>query len=311
MTLGIDVSKWQATTPSLSGLDFLFARASVGLASDTKYQMHIANARAAGLVVGAYHFAYSGSIAAQAAIFLAAAGDVDFYFVDIEGKQAPTQAETKSFIDACHKVGKPCGLYHSDSGYFQAGQDYNWVAKWSPTPPSRHWNFWQYQGSPLDKDRFNGTVAQLRALAHPETGADVPTPSSYIPGYTAFVKKTGNIRSAPTLTATIYRVSAGESWLVTCWEKGQVDPADGSDQWLVQWANNRWEYTAHSNITTGPTAPAGGDCSDEVKAATDPLNAQIAQLQTDVTNATLAGAQAEWDRQYRSATVAVNLAPRP
>ena len=144
-----------------------------------------------------------------------------------------------------------------------------------------------------------------------ETGAAVPTPSSYIPGYTAFVKKTGNVRSAPALTATIYRVSAGENWLVTCWEKGQVDPADGSDQWLVQWANNRWEYTAHSNITSGPTAPVGGDCTAEVKAATDPLNAQIAQLQTDVTNATLAGAQAEWDRQYRSATVAVNLAPRP
>jgi hypothetical protein len=144
-----------------------------------------------------------------------------------------------------------------------------------------------------------------------ETGADVPTPSSYIPGYTATIKATANIRSAPSLTATVYRVTTGETWNVTCWEKGQVDPADGSDQWLCAWSNasKRWEYTAHSNVTS--TNPSGGDCSAEVKAATAPLNAQIAQLRTDVTNATLAGAQAEWDRQSTAATVAVELAPRP
>ena len=158
---GIDVSKWQAVTPDLAGLDFLIARASVGLSSDGLYQEHIANARAAGLVVGAYHFAYTGNIAAQAATFLRAAGNVDYYFIDVEGKSAPTHDETAAFIDAMHTADKTCGLYHSDSGYFDAGQDYDWVANWT-RQPTRHWDFWQYRGSPLDLDYFNGTVAELR-----------------------------------------------------------------------------------------------------------------------------------------------------
>ena len=59
---GIDVSHWQTSTPSLSGLSFLIARASVGNAIDDKYAMHIGNARKAGLITGAYHFAYHGGI---------------------------------------------------------------------------------------------------------------------------------------------------------------------------------------------------------------------------------------------------------
>ena len=57
MTLnGIDVSRWQGTTPSLAGLAFLFAKASQGTTKDPMYDTHIANARKAGLVVGAYCF---------------------------------------------------------------------------------------------------------------------------------------------------------------------------------------------------------------------------------------------------------------
>jgi hypothetical protein len=36
------------------------------------------------------------------------------------------------------------------------------------TAPSAAWAFWQWQGSPLDKDLFNGTVDQLRELADME-----------------------------------------------------------------------------------------------------------------------------------------------
>ena len=45
------------------------------------------------------------------------------------------------------------------------GQDWRWVAKWSGTPPAIAWDFWQWQGSPLDHDRFAGTLDELRALA--------------------------------------------------------------------------------------------------------------------------------------------------
>jgi len=174
--LGIDVSKWQVTTPKLTGLSMLFARASIGTQADPRYAQHIKNARKAGLIVGAYHFNWDTlSVKAQVDAFLKAAGNIDFYFVDVEGKHAFSRQQTEEFIDRMHTAGKRCGLYHSASGYFDAGQDYDWVAKWSSSPPDQHWDFWQYRGSPLDLDRFNGTLAQLQALAGivPAWGTDV------------------------------------------------------------------------------------------------------------------------------------------
>src|SRR5258706_8778635 len=163
--LGVDVSQWQATTLNLTGLSFLFARASIALQADTMYAKHIAKARSAGLVTGAYHFGNDQvDPATQAAVFLKAAGDVDFYFLDVEGRHAMSYPQIKAFFAAVHKAGKSIGLYGSESGFPQLGQDYSWIANWSSTP-SIPWDFHQYRGSPLDLDRFNGTLAELRALA--------------------------------------------------------------------------------------------------------------------------------------------------
>ena len=168
---GIDVSKWQLSTPRLAGLDFLFARASIGTAKDVRYDMHIRNARAAGLVTGAYHFNWSTlSVRDQVDAFLAAAGDVDFLFLDVEyagnGISAFSTAQAREFIDRVHQRGRKIGLYMSDSNYKgSVGQDYHWVARWTSQPPTRDWDFWQWQGSPLDRNRFSGTKAQLVKLA--------------------------------------------------------------------------------------------------------------------------------------------------
>ena len=196
--LGIDVSKWQTKTPKLAGLSMLFARASIGTATDQGYKQHIQNARKAGLVTGAYHFNWDTlPIADQVNAFLKSAGKVDFYFIDVEGKHAFSRAQTEAFIEGMHNAGKRCGLYHSASGYFDAGQDYDWVAKWSATPPVQHWDFWQYRGDPLDLDRFNGTLAQLRALAQivPAWGPDVPADVQAIDpkaaNVAAAIRKTG------------------------------------------------------------------------------------------------------------------------
>jgi hypothetical protein len=163
---GIDVSRWQTTTPSLTGLSFLFARASIGTKADEKYAMHIANARAAGLFVGAYHFNHAPlSVASQVAAFLTAAGDVDFYAIDVEGGDAFSRDQTAAFIKGVQATGRKCGLYHSLSGFFDAGQDFDWIAYWSDQPPTRDWDFWQWQGSPLDRDIYGGTLAELQALA--------------------------------------------------------------------------------------------------------------------------------------------------
>ena len=162
---GIDVSKWQASTPSLAGLSFLFARASIGTVRDEMYATHIRNARRAGLLVGAYHFNHGPlSIRSQVDTFLDAAGDVDFYALDVEGRDAFTRAQTEDFIKRVQATGRKCGLYMSESQFYDAGQDFHWVANWT-REPSRSYHFWQWQGSPLDRNTFNGTIAELRALA--------------------------------------------------------------------------------------------------------------------------------------------------
>ena len=177
---GIDVSRWQASTPDLAGLGFLIARASIGGDTDGMYARHIAAAKRAGLVTGAYHFGYDFmSMTDQADLFVHAAGDVDFLFLDVEGKYAPSRVQAAAFIKAVQGRGRRCGLYHSESGYFEAGQDYDWVANWS-RQPTRSWHFWQYTSSGhiagytgrLDRDRFDGSRAELRALAGlpPDTG---------------------------------------------------------------------------------------------------------------------------------------------
>lgn len=174
-TLGLDVSQYQETTPPLAGLSFLFARSSIGLRTDTMYARHISAARRAGLVVGAYHFAYDTiPMEDQVRLFLHAAGDVDLYAVDVEGAHAPSRAQTAAFIRAMHAAGKRCGLYHSASGFFDAGQDFDWVAKWGSTPPAS-WDFWQNRGSPLDLDRYAGSPGQLLAFAR---GIDLTPPES-------------------------------------------------------------------------------------------------------------------------------------
>ena len=199
---GIDISEHQSVTPSLKGLDFAFVRASIGDHGDTMYQTHIANVHKAGILLGAYHFGrtqiYGGTPGIQAARFLAAAVDAAVLALDVESdvivvvdpntglkkrvvRPPMSQAEAKAFIKAVHAQGRKIGLYHSQSGFFDAGQDWNWKANWSATPP-KPWAFWQYGTSTIapgiDGDRFDGTVDQLYAIAgltppDTSTGADM------------------------------------------------------------------------------------------------------------------------------------------
>lgn len=225
---GIDVSLYQPTTPSLVGRRFLFARASIGTRTDDKYAMHIRNAKAAGLVTGAYHFGDNRIAAAtQAAVFLKAAGDVDFYFLDVEGSNAMGSAAIRAFFAAVRTAGQKVGLYHSLSGFPELGQDYNWVAYWSGVPPSINWTFWQYRGSPLDLDRFIGTLAQLRTLADPtpsthRKGVIKTATALYNPKTRKWVYKGANKRKPPTKLELLpaahtvggvscYRITSG-SW---------------------------------------------------------------------------------------------------
>lgn len=163
---GIDISQYQATTPSLAGLAFVFARASIGLGADTMYVTHRDHVKAAGLVMGAYHFGTNADPAQQARVFLASATGANLFVLDLEGSDSPmTNAQAQTFIAAVKSAGHTCGLYHSESGYPELGQDFDWVAHWGVATPTRHWTFHQFRGSPLDLDQFNGTQDQLLQLA--------------------------------------------------------------------------------------------------------------------------------------------------
>lgn len=208
MTLeGIDVSRYQRTTPNLAGLSFLMARATYGTARDPMFATHIANARKAGLLVGAYHFGV-GDISApvQGGAFLAAAGAVDFYVLDLErngSAMSMTHAQATLFMAGVRAKGHRIGLYHSDSGFPSLGQDWSWVAKWGATPPSRSWAFWQYRGSPLDLDRFHGDSAALHALA----GQPVRQPTPWrvaISGRTPLYSRPNGTRLRPDVVKATY-----------------------------------------------------------------------------------------------------------
>lgn len=169
---GIDISHWQTATPPLgTSLGFVFVRATYGTATDDRYAMHAANVRSAGKVLGAYAFGRNMDGAAQARAFLEVIGpDVHLVALDFE-KDADhphmTTDQARSFIRTIRDSGRRCGVYASDSGYPALGQDWAWIANWS-SRPARAFAFWQYEvsGTPrIDRDRFAGSLAELRALA--------------------------------------------------------------------------------------------------------------------------------------------------
>lgn len=254
MLEGIDISTYQTTTPSLSGLSFVFARASYGTSPDIRYAQHAADVRAAGLVLGAYHYWQLADPASQVATFLAAAKGADLLAIDLEGAGSGTDtahAQVTDMIARLAAAGRACGLYHSLSGYPELGQSFRWVAAWGSTPPPIPYTFWQYQGAPLDRDRYAGTLAELKALAEGgmyaiDTRAPLgsPNPRAFtIPGG---VTVHGYDPARPnTVVATYGPATAPATW-----------HADAID--AITWYGTPTQQTPHGypflHVTDGPLA---------------------------------------------------------
>lgn len=170
MINGIDISKWQPTTPDLTGVSFVIVKASEGLTEDPLFRMHCANVRKhPGVLLMAYHFTDGRiSAASQVTKFLAIADNegVDGYAYDVEGKNGFTTAESKSFVLGMHGRGKKIGGYYNLSNHQNAGQDWEWVADYNSAPPPIRWDIWQYgpHAPNVDGDRFRGTIDELRTL---------------------------------------------------------------------------------------------------------------------------------------------------
>ena len=201
MTEGIDISHWQGTIDwtkvAASGKRFAYMKASESTTYvDPTYVSNRQGARAAGLYVGAYHFAQPsttiGAATAEADHFVDTAvpakGDL-LPVLDLERTGSLSQAAlidwVKEYLERVYqRTGIRAVIYSSpnfwktylgDTTWFAAnGYDILWVAHWTsvsaPTVPGgawggNGWTFWQYTSDGtvpgisgrVDLDRYNGT----------------------------------------------------------------------------------------------------------------------------------------------------------
>ena len=186
---GIDVSHWQGTINwplvAKAGKQFAFLKASDGLLLtdgtmfvDTTYPTNRAQARAAGIPVGAYHFARPdatpGDAIAEADHFVdtaaPATGDLPPVLdLEVSGglTTTPLQAWVQAFMDRVYeRTGIRGAIYVSPSFWSTYmgntatlalnGYQVVWIAHWTtasqPTMPASNWagegwTFWQYTSS--------------------------------------------------------------------------------------------------------------------------------------------------------------------
>lgn len=193
---GVDVSKWQGTIDfgkiKAAGMTYVFVKATEGITGvDPDYARNVAAARAAGLVVGSYHFYETNDDpSAQFGNFKqhvdVKPGDLP-PVVDIEvlaSNSRPDLADDlKSFLAQMEQAWGVRPILYSGvsfaNQYLAGFGDYPlWVAEYTSAPAPKvpsgwtTWTFWQYSQSgtvagvsgAVDMDRFNGTQAEFDAL---------------------------------------------------------------------------------------------------------------------------------------------------
>lgn len=202
---GIDVSAYQSAQDwaalKSSGLSFAFAKASEGQSThDPKFSAHIAGIKAAGLVRGAYHFAWPNQSAArEAANYIAAvkahAGPGFLHWLDLEaysdrrnyrGRTADQiRAYAAAWIAAVQHAfpGQRVGIYTSADdiahGHVPAGVPL-WYPAYPgqrvdtfaeaeaasrPTPSGRKPLIWQFTSTPAKGPRVDSNLCYMSAAA--------------------------------------------------------------------------------------------------------------------------------------------------
>ncbi|MFE9381770.1 GH25 family lysozyme [Streptomyces sp. NPDC007025] len=188
MIKGIDVASYQSRTPSLSGMDFVFVKATEGTSYvNPKMRDQAAHARKHGRVVGFYHFVRPGSMSAQARYFVDRAaslhGDPLVLDWEVSGVSGADKdrfiREVQRLRGETHQVGLYCSQNYwltRDTTSF-AG-DFLWVANYNGRPGHpgvrAKWTIHQYTSSPLDTNvaDFSSRADMLRWA---NKGADSPS----------------------------------------------------------------------------------------------------------------------------------------
>jgi len=210
---GIDVSKWQGTIDfnavKAAGVQLVYMRASYGEHStDETFERNYANARAAGLLIGVYHYISAGDAAGgkkQAQNFAnhLAGKQIDARpAMDIEGSDGYTAAQMNQlaadFLGELKALTGMTGIiYSSASGAkrytVQTAQNWDlWVAHYGVASPEPNgvwssWVGWQYTSS----GRVNGITGNVDRNyftkeillgdvppTPPPTAAPTPTPTA-------------------------------------------------------------------------------------------------------------------------------------
>jgi GH25 family lysozyme M1 (1,4-beta-N-acetylmuramidase) len=202
MLQGIDVSSYQPSDYSTTGLSFAFIKITEGLGYvNPKWVAQRTTARHAGLVTGFYHYPHiANSPTAEADHFLAqinlVAGDIvcldwEWYGQNVSHDQA------RAYKDAwvAHVRSKAKGhrvvVYCDRTNWLTVDTDSNcgdglWIADYTNAGHPRvkhHWTFHQYTSTPLDKDVANfSSIAALRSWAgvphHLAAEAEAEAPAS-------------------------------------------------------------------------------------------------------------------------------------
>lgn len=201
MIRGVDVSHhqgpidWQRVRAS--GVTFAVLKATEGKTyTDPRFAANLAGAQAAGLIVGAYHFARPGPAGTnadalvEAQHFLAVARPaVDFYALDLEDDTVqppgrPLSGWVRAWLSAVATATRGTPWLYSFGAYWRAHGDADpgwrrypfWLADYTPPPgfvaPWGAPTVWQYTNSGIvdgiagrcDLDRYDGTLADFYRL---------------------------------------------------------------------------------------------------------------------------------------------------
>ena len=180
MLKGIDISTWQGSNPHLEDGEFCIIRSTYGIYKDNRFEQNSKVWSESGKPFGFYHFAYpdKGFTPKQEAV--AFLNIVKPYIgkallvLDYEA-EAHKYGEkwALEFMDYVYKETKIKPLFYTNAGalgkYPNIAKKYPlWVAHWGVkkpiTKPWTNYTLWQYRGSPLDLDYFNGTVNDWKKL---------------------------------------------------------------------------------------------------------------------------------------------------
>jgi GH25 family lysozyme M1 (1,4-beta-N-acetylmuramidase) len=196
---GIDISHWQDTIdwPAVKGDGVEFALAKATEATDyvdPTFDTNRAEAKAAGIAFGAYHFFRSDEDpTVQAQHFATTLGSVEVGEIspvlDLEtadGEGGTTIVERAlTFLEVLESLTGRVPIIYTSPSFYESTLDAPaslgayplWIANWEtscPTVPTTwaDWSVWQYTdsgsvngiGGPVDRDQFDGTVAELQCV---------------------------------------------------------------------------------------------------------------------------------------------------